>query len=167
MKSLFAIGYPTLEAAQTGLSQVRQLAKGETITLIDAAIATRSEDGSVKLDQAINTTAIGALSGAFWGSLIGLLFLSPALGAAVGAGSGALSGYLADYGIDDDFMRELSAKQTKDRATLFVLAADLTADKVGEALGRTGGDVLYTSMPADIEERFKAKFGTQQAAPAA
>lgn len=166
MKSLFAIAYPTAEGAQAALEQVKQLSKGETITLADAAIVTRGEDGSVKLHQAINTTAIGAVSGAFWGSLVGLLFLSPALGAAVGASAGALSGYLSDYGISDEFMREMGQKQPGNRATLFVLAADLTPDKVADALGRDGGDVVYTSMPTDIEERFKAKF-THPAAPAA
>lgn len=165
MKSLFAIAYPTLESAQAGLDLVKQLSRGETITLIDAALVTRGEDGSVKLHQSINTTLIGAASGAFWGSLVGLIFLSPALGALVGGGAGALSGYLSDYGISDDFMRETGQKQSGQGATLFVLAADLTPDKVAQALGKSGGDVVYTSMPTDIEARFKAGFVANPLAP--
>ena len=54
---------------------------------------------TVELHQAVNATATGAVSGGFWGSLIGLLFLNPLLGLAVGAAAGALSGRFTDYGI--------------------------------------------------------------------
>ena len=40
-------------------------------------------NGKIKLHQAINLTAAGAISGGFWGSLIGLIFLNPLLGLAV------------------------------------------------------------------------------------
>ena len=35
------------------------------------------EKGKVKLHQAVNLTATGAVSGGFWGTLIGLIFLNP------------------------------------------------------------------------------------------
>jgi uncharacterized membrane protein len=51
------------------------------ITLHDAAVVVRSQDGKVKVRQAVNLVGAGALGGAFWGMLIGLLFLAPWLGA--------------------------------------------------------------------------------------
>ena len=64
----------------------------------------------MKLNQLINTTATGAVSGAFWGTLIGLIFLNPLIGTAVGAASGALGGKLTkDVGINDDFMRDTAS----------------------------------------------------------
>ena len=57
----------------------------------DAVVAVRQPDGHVKLNQLVNTTAVGAASGGMWGALVGLLFLNPLLGAAIGAGAGALS----------------------------------------------------------------------------
>ena len=69
----------------------------------------RDPTGKVHIKQAVNLTARGAAAGgsggAFWGTLVGLLFLNPlagfAIGGLTGAGFGALSGMLADYGISD------------------------------------------------------------------
>ena len=63
-------------------------------------VAVRDEKGKVKLHQIHNMTAAGAVSGSFWGLLIGLIFMNPLLGLAAGAASGALSGALTDVGID-------------------------------------------------------------------
>jgi uncharacterized membrane protein len=87
------------------------------------------------------------VSGAFWGTLIGLLFLNPLMGAVVGAGSGALSGKLADLGINDQFMKDLGATLTSGSSALFVLVRRSTPDKVLEGLkpfvGK--GRILQTS----------------------
>ena len=62
------------------------------IELGDAVVAVKDADGRIKLNQLLSTPAIGAVSGALWGSLIGLLFLMPLAGAALGAASGAIGG---------------------------------------------------------------------------
>ena len=84
------------------------LQKEYLIEVGDAAIAIKQPDGTVKLNQLFNTTAAGALTGGLWGLLVGLIFLNPILGVALGAASGALAGALSDYGINDDFMKQLS-----------------------------------------------------------
>ena len=61
------------------------------------------------LNQLLNTTAVGAVSGTFWGALIGLIFLMPLAGAAIGAASGAIGGALTDVGLDDKWMKETAA----------------------------------------------------------
>jgi uncharacterized membrane protein len=169
MKTLFAITYPKVADAEAALEKLKAERKAETITLIDAVIVSRGPDGAVKLDQAVNTTAMGAASGALWGSLIGLLFLSPLFGAAVGATVGTVSGYFSDYGISDSFMKELGEKTSGTSATLFVLASQMTADRIADALGSPTASVLYTSMADDLENRFKSHFGepAQSSAPAA
>jgi hypothetical protein len=58
----------------------------------------------------------------------------PVFGAALGAASGALSGALSDFGINDQFMKELSAKLQTGNAALFLLIHKLTADKVLDAV---------------------------------
>jgi uncharacterized membrane protein len=160
MRTLFAITYDTLSDAREAKDALKDLQEGATILLLDAVVVSRGKNGSVKLDQTVNTTAIGAASGALWGSLLGLLFLSPLVGAAVGAGAGAISGYSTDYGISDSFMKALGGKLEHDAATLFVLAADMTPDRVAKALSIKGGKVAYTSMPDDLEQRFSANFNS-------
>jgi uncharacterized membrane protein len=164
MKTLFAIRYSDPAEAGASLEKLKTMQSGATISILDAVIVTRSADGAIKLQQSINTTAIGALSGAMWGSLIGLIFLAPVIGAAVGATAGAASGYFTDYGISDGFMRSMAEKQDSESTILFILAADMTADKVADTLGKDGGKVVYTSMPDDIEQRFKSRFGPSTAA---
>jgi uncharacterized membrane protein len=50
------------------------------IELGDAVVAVKDDQGRIKLNQLMNTTAAGAVSGALWGTLIGLIFLNPLLG---------------------------------------------------------------------------------------
>ena len=51
-----------------------------------------------KTRQLKNLAGAGAMGGAFWGFLFGLLFFVPRPGMAIGAGMGALTGSLADVG---------------------------------------------------------------------
>jgi uncharacterized membrane protein len=121
----------------------------------------------VQLHQPVNLTASGALSGTFWGSLIGLIFLNPLLGAAIGAGAGALSGKLTDIGINDQFMKELAATFKPGTSALFVLVRKSTPDKVLEGLHPFIGKakVLRTSLTKDKEEELRAAL--EGAAPGA
>ena len=63
---------------ETGAVQMRDklvgLQKLQLINLTDAAVVVRRQDGKVKVKQAVSLVGAGALGGAFWGMLIGLLF---------------------------------------------------------------------------------------------
>ncbi len=104
------------------------------ISLSDAAVVVRRQDGKVKVKQAVSLVEAGALGGAFWGMLIGMIFFNPLVGAAVGAGAGALSGKLRDIGISDNFMKELGETLGNNTSALFVLVRKATPDKVLEEL---------------------------------
>lgn len=152
MSNLIVIVYPTESKAE----EVRQLLLGlqqeYIIKLGDAVIATKTEAGKIKLNQLINTTATGAVSGSFWGMLIGVLFLNPLVGVAVGAASGALGGALTDIGINDAFMRRLAESIEPGNAALFLLVQDMTADKVLKQIQGHGGIVLQTSLDEQKEQ---------------
>lgn len=124
------VGYDGPHQADEVLLKLRKLQRGYLLDLEDAVVAIKDEHGKVKLHQTTNLTAAGALSGGFWGALIGLIFLNPLLGWAVGATTGAVSGALTDVGINDNFMKELAATMTPNSSTLFVLVTKATPDKV-------------------------------------
>lgn len=118
--------------------------------------------------------ARGATGGALWGALIGLLFLSPlagaAIGAAVGAGTGAIAGRFTDYGIDDNFVRQLSTQMTPNSSAIFVLIRRMTEDKVVTEISQFGGTLLRTSLSDEADQRLQAALsqgvpGTQPSAP--
>jgi uncharacterized membrane protein len=101
-------------------------------------------------------TAAGAVSGGFWGTLIGLIFLNPLLGLALGASSGAVSGALTDVGLDDKFMKSLAETLNNGSSVLFVLVRKATPDKVLEELEGTGGKIIKTSLSHEDESKLQA-----------
>ena len=135
-----------------------KLQRDYLLDLEDAVVAVKNDNGKVKLHQAVNLTSAGAISGGFWGSLIGLMFLNPLLGLAVGASAGAVSGALTDVGIDDNFMKELAATLTPGSSALFVLLRNPSTapDKVLEELKGTGGTILKTSLSHEDEAKIQA-----------
>jgi uncharacterized membrane protein len=152
MSTLIAIVYPTEAKAEEVRRRLIELQKEYLITLGDAVIATKSDGGQVKLNQLVSTTATGAVSGSFWGLLVGMIFLNPLIGAAIGAASGAISGALTDVGINDAFMKDLASNLQSGNAALFVLVKEMTEDKVLKEIAGFGGVVLKTSLDETKEQ---------------
>ena len=163
MSTLVVIGYDDPYKAEEVRLKLRKLQSEYLIDLEDAVVAVKDASGKVKLHQAVNLTTAGAVSGGFWGSLIGLIFLNPLLGLAVGATAGAVSGALTDVGINDDFMKELAATMTNGSSALFVLVRKATPDKVLEEIKGTGGKILKTSLSHDDETKLQAALNAARA----
>jgi uncharacterized membrane protein len=165
MSDLVVIAFPTEAKAEEVRQKLLGMKKEYLLEL--AVVAVKDAKGNIKLNQMINTTAAGAVGGAFWGSLIGLIFLMPLAGAALGAASGAVGGALTDIGINDKFMKETAAAIQPGTAALFVLVRKVTADKVLEGLKGEGGTVLKTSLDHTKEAALQtALVGVQAAVPA-
>ncbi|HEX2530838.1 MAG TPA: DUF1269 domain-containing protein [Burkholderiaceae bacterium] len=167
MSDLIAVAYrDNMHKAAEVLNTMRRLQGEYLIDLEDAAYVTKDRDSKVRLHQSTNIPLIGAMTGTFWGMLVGLLFLNPLLGAALGAGGGALSGSLMDYGINDEFMQKLGRELTPGSSAIFILARHYTPDKVIEELARYGGTILRSSLTREAEQRLQeALSGGHLAAP--
>ena len=165
MSNLVAVAYPDADTAERVRQELIQATKEHLVKLDDAVVVEVRPDGKVKLHQAVSTTGAGALGGAAWGGLIGLLFLVPLFGMAIGAASGALAGKLTDTGVNDDFMKELGAKLQPGTAALIALGSTDARDKLIERVKPYGGEVLQTSLSEEDEEQLKAALG--EGAPAA
>jgi uncharacterized membrane protein len=166
MSDLIVIVFPTEAKAEEVRQKLLSMQKEYLIELGDAVIAVKDAQGRIKLNQLLNTTAAGAVSGTFWGALIGLIFLMPLAGAALGAASGAIGGALTDIGIDDKWIKETAAAISPGSAALFVLVRKLTADKVLEGLKGEGGTVLKTSLDHTKETALRdALAGVQATIP--
>ena len=155
MSDLVAISFDDEHTAFEMRAELVKLQKEYLIEMDDVVVVTKDDKGKVKLHQAVNLTAAGAMGGTFWGMLIGMIFLNPLVGAAIGAGAGALSGKLRDIGISDDFMKELGKTFQPGTSALFVLVRKVTPDKVLEELKDFKGKVLKTSLTADREEELR------------
>ncbi|MFO1067057.1 MAG: DUF1269 domain-containing protein [Geminicoccaceae bacterium] len=157
MADLVAIVYPDEFRAAEVMLALRRMQKEYLVDLQDACVVTHGKaDGKVKLEQAVNLTASGAMGGALWGTLVGLIFLNPLVGAAVGAAAGAIGGKLSDYGIRDDFMKELGEKMQPGSSAIFMMIRKATYDKVEPELAAFGGHVLYSNLSKDEEDKLNA-----------
>ena len=154
MSNLIVIAFDNEQTAFGMRAELAKMQKEYLIEMDDVVVVTKDDKGKVKLHQAQNLTALGAVSGGFWGILIGLIFLNPLLGAAVGAGAGAASGALTDIGINDDMMKSFAKSFKPGCSALFVLVRKATGDKVLAGLSEfTGkGKVLQTSLTKDKED---------------
>jgi uncharacterized membrane protein len=155
MSNLIAVAYDDVATANTVREKLLDLQTQHLITLEDAVVVERRQDGRVKLHQARSTTGSGALGGALWGGLIGLIFFMPFLGAALGAATGAAVGSSVDVGVDDNFMRQVGAELTPGKAALFVLVVSSTPEKVLPEVAPYGGHIITTSLSPEAEANLR------------
>ncbi len=157
MSTLVAVVFDDESTAFEMRAALVKMQKQYLLQMEDAVVVTRDPDGKSKLHQAVSLTGVGAAGGAFWGMLIGLLFLNPLLGAVIGAGAGALSGKFKDIGVDDNMMKEVGQSLKPGTSALFVLMRKATPDKVLDGLKQfTGkGRVFQTSLSKDDENTLR------------
>jgi len=74
MSDLVVLALDTETGAEEMRDELIRLQKEHLITLSDAAVVVRQQDGHVQVKQAVSLVGAGALGGAFWGLLIGIIF---------------------------------------------------------------------------------------------
>lgn len=156
MSSLIAIGFKDEFTADRVILELRKLQREHLIDLEDAAVVVRNEEGKVRIKQTQELTTSGALSGGFWGLLLGFIFLNPLLGWAIGALAGGVSGALTDIGIDDNFIRDVGSTIEPSTSAIFILVRSAVVDKVMEDISQFEGKVLKTSLSNEDEAKLQA-----------
>ncbi|MEU5878273.1 DUF1269 domain-containing protein [Spirillospora sp. NPDC047279] len=155
MSDLIAIAYNDVPTAEKVRQRAMELQKEHILELSDIVVVERKQDGKIKLHQARNMVAGGAMGGALWGGLIGLIFFMPLLGMAIGGATGAAVGSATDIGVDDDFMKDLGEGLKPGAAAVFMLVEKATPDKAVPELAQFGGQLIKTSLTAEQEEHLR------------
>ena len=161
MAQLIVLGFKDEAGADAFIGKLQQMQKEQILGLQDVVKVMRRPDGKTKIHQGMNLTAAGALSGGFWGMLIGLIFWMPWLGFAIGAATGAISGKLTDIGIDDAFIKETSDAIKPGEAGVFMLVGQTTPDKVEAEIKGTQATVIKTNLSHEQEEHLRELFPTE------
>lgn len=164
MSTFIAVCYSEPHRAQEVRLELVKLQEAYLLDIEDAVVAVKDDDGKIKLHQAVNMTAHGALSGGFWGSLIGLLFLNPLLGLGIGAATGAATGALADIGISDELMKRLAENMQPNTSVLFALIRNETPDKVVEKVKQYGGTILQSNLSHEDEAKLQTALNEARSA---
>lgn len=157
MSTLVAVVFNDESTAFEMRAALAKMQQQYLLEMEDAVVVTREPNGKIELHQAVSLTTFGAVSGAFWGMLIGLLFLNPLVGAVLGAGAGAISGKFHDLGLDNNMMKGVGESLKPGTSALFVLLRKVTADKVLDGLtpfvGK--GKVFQSSLSKDDEKALR------------
>ena len=168
MSDLIVIGYPDAKTAETVWQELVKLQEDYLVDLEDAAIIRRDQKGKLHVTTpAHHAVAWGTLSGLFWGTIIGLIFLFPLapLTGLAGGLMGAALGAGGDLAIKDDFKQRVQDLVQPGTSAIMVILRKATPDKFLDALRPYGGTVLQTSLTRDAEqELMKALHGDDQAA---
>lgn len=159
MATLTVLKFDTADKADQALASLQELRKQHVVSIADAVVVSWPQGRKApRTKQSVNTTGVGALSGTFWGMLIGLIFMMPLLGAALGAAAGALGGSLTDIGIDDDFIRDVRNQVKEGTSALFLLSATEAPDRVAEQLSQFNPTLVSTNVSREQEETLRELF---------
>ena len=153
MSELLIVGYDDETTATRILDELQALQREYLVDLEDAAVIVRNQKGKVRTITADHTVAHGTLTGMFWGTLIGLLFLAPIAGFAIGGLVGVAAGGIARAGIGDDFKRQFADLVQPGTSAIMVVVRRAKAERVIEEFEPYGGKVLQTSLSHEAEEQ--------------
>jgi uncharacterized membrane protein len=161
MNTLIVIAYPEEQRAVEVLTTLKQL-RSNMMGLEDAFYVTKDIEGDTKVHHSVHLTRKGAGWGALGGLLIGALLFTPIALAVVGAAAGALFVKLADMGIDQKFVKDLSAQLKPNSSAIFLLVRNVSPDKVIASLRPYGGTILDTTLTKEAEEDLEANLQASQ-----
>ena len=166
MSSLIVLKFDDMNGAEAMRERMYDLQKRELITLDDAAVVVRNKKGQAKTKQAHSLVGSGALGGAFWGMLVGLLFFAPWLGLLAGAAGGALAGKLGDIGIDDDFIKEVQDAVEPENSALFLLSRNANIERIQQELSdfEYRFEIIETNLSPEDETNLRETFAAEEVA---
>ena len=159
MSDLIVLAFDSESGAGALRERLLDMQKQHIISLEDAAVVVRNQDGKAKVKQLHSLVGAGALGGAFWGMLIGLIFFMPWLGLAAGALGGALGGKFSDVGVDDKFIKQIGETIEPGHSALFLLVVSATGDKVMDQLKDVKATIIQTSLSEEAEAKLRDAFG--------
>lgn len=159
MTDMVVLAFDTPDGAHKAREELVELNDEFLLKLDQAVEVVRNPDGKVKVQEERSLTGAGALGGAFFGLLIGLIFFVPGFGFVVGAASGAIAGHFAKYGITKDYMQQINDAIKPGQSGLFILADDVKLDRVIPMLASLHPKVIRTSLTLDQEKQLREAFG--------
>ena len=159
MTDMVVLAFDGIDTADKARDKLIDLNNQFLLNLGQVVVVERREDGKVKIKDEHTLTGLGALGGAFWGFLVGLIFLIPAAGFVIGTVSGAIAGHFTKYGISKEYMQQIQAAIQPGQSALFLLADNVKMDRVVPQLTEFHPRVVRTSLTAAQEAQLREDFG--------
>lgn len=152
---IIVLGFESQYGAEGMLEEIEKFEQNGLIVLEDAVIALRGTGTDVEIRQARPQGGKTALKGSGVGLLAGLLLGGPILGVAAGAGIGGIISAFKDYGLDDNFVEQISKSLRPECSALFLLVKEAKAEEFQGKLDQFEASVLTTTLPPDREKALR------------
>ena len=153
--NLTVLSFDDMETAEKVHASLVNAKKQGLITIDDAAVVVKDEEGKVKVDnQVARGTWISTAVGGGLGLLIGAIFF-PIGGLVLGLAGGALVAKAMDLGVDGKFVDEVSEKIQPGTSALFILSEGANTAAILAVLREYEGHVLQTTLDTEAEEAIK------------
>ncbi len=155
MANLVVITFEDAEEAGRVRKSLRDLEKQGLLSLDDSAVIVKDAEGKVQVKNEMDRgLKVGAVGGGALGLLIGSIFF-PFAGLIGGALVGAVVGKMADLGVDQKFVRDVSAALEPNTSALFILVREANPNAALAALKPYKGRVYHTSLPSETEQELR------------
>jgi uncharacterized membrane protein len=160
-QTLVGISFDDRFRAQEFLTAASGLAAKGELTLRDAVMVMKSDDGKTMVHETTDLQpGLAAMSGAMWAGLFGLFLGGPVgwvAGLAVGAGTGAVAAKVVDIGISDEWVAWFRDNVEPGTVTVALLVEDLDRNALVEEAARfTGAELVYANLDDDTIRRVEA-----------
>jgi uncharacterized membrane protein len=155
LANLLVITFDNMDEAGKLLGSIKQLQKDAQIKINDAAVIVKDGEGNVKVKNMADT---GVKTGAVGGGIVGLIIASvffPIGGMLLGAAAGALIGKMAHLGIDQKFVKDVTAELTPGTSALFIMVSKVNPGPLRSALENYHGKVFQSTLDDDALEEVK------------
>lgn len=154
MADLIVISFDDEARALAAYQEVQLLQDDLVVELAGVAFVHVDDRGKTHVETPgpAGKVGVGAVSGAVFGTLLGLLFFVPLFGLVAGGALGALFAGLDRTTVDAEFRRRVKETVQQGKSAVVIYATKITEDKFGEALKRFGGTIVQTSL-SDEDER--------------
>jgi len=168
MSDLIIIKYDDAAEAEKARAAMKELAKQGLVSLDDAAVLSRGEDGKLHIHNEVDKAVK-------WGTVIGgglgLILagpFAPIAGAAVGGLFGAAAGTTMGLGIERKFVKEVGESLETGNSALFIVVRSGNTNAILRTLRQFKGEVFQTTLTSEADEELRKAVaaGPQQAAEA-
>lgn len=151
--------------AQEYLLAMTRLRQEGSLSLKDAVIVTKQDDGKVAVTETMDPTpGRAAISGGMWVGLLGLFVGGPVgwlAGIGIGAGAGAVAAKAIDLGIPDEWVDWFKQTAEPGTSTVIVLADHVHVNALAhEAQRFRGAELVYTTLAPSAMEQLDTAFET-------
>lgn len=153
--------YNTPQGAADALSQLQRADNRWLISIENAAIVVKNEDGTVSFNEPGDRTGMSGLgTGALIGGIIGLIFPPALIGSvAAGAAAGGLGAQIRDAGFEDNALRAVSNELEPGQSVLIAVVWHQWIDEVVRFLDQAAHRVGWTEINEHVGDLLQNSSG--------